>query len=1217
LDTSSLKLAPQCHQTDELTLQEQIYQLYSKLFEGFKKSLTSLYSIKHEVSDSILTAYKRVFQASKACQNVKLMLGNLPNGDCGYVLQQKNDSVETTDEMSEDALLNDTSIECHLECITFRKCAAIPINPNEKQILIEGVNNRRCALEGAKVKVRVYKNSNRCGRVCEIVRQGPQRQFVCHVDSYNSLFFFPIDNKTPKLVNLPSLSRESVMQATNYLIIKEELKYKQRVVTVFDPESFCIPRKPDEKIYIPQIKDVIPLSIAQNLLFVVWYLRWKPKYRNPLGVVIAAIPKGLTLYHGEQLLLAHHNINTDDLDDDETITVPTTTSSLPYYENAFTIDSPEAMALDDALTLEPVASDDGKFYQLGVHIANVGRAVRKESKADDKAKEKGTAVYSSKLSSKSFPILSKKVRDALSLDYGKNSLAISFTCQVHIVDDNHARVVPNTINICESHVQSKAQLTYEEVQHSFTKVKDELLDEKITKYNEALSINKAFGLEQRLALLLQISESFFRIRVKSDDINYSIEGIDQLQSPQAYFLVEELMVWANRIAAKCTLTVFPQVALLRRQKPPEQDQLLKTVNKYKDIVAHFPVHKTIADHMGIATEPESLQRQLYEALQSDNLLQAKNLLRITNYHPQLAVLCEEVNSTKFQAEYICSSMLQKQKPLLPENKDYLVSLHQDENKVYGHDDLCCLYTHSTSPLTRYADIVVQRLILQHLSPPTSNTGLRYSDEELDNICRYCSIQEWNARKFEREFDCLNVALSLAQCSQYCTAYIASIEKSLNFVILDLDYKSLSKKQRSFDFSRITSNATKPEEHNKSKCFKTYVWKTKVTSFNSKLTVNENFRKCHLGDMFAQSQDLRVTFYSTERADESVNESNPTKTKDSISALVQHYYMADFPTTLISLCLKNWKKVTDFMKLPSQDTAAPLKILLGNNQSNSGNDTASIFPENASFFLYEVKRSFKEYETFKVSYAANYNGHILSPCIQLLEVAPMLNVCVQHSTKPADCFSSPILSHASKMEYDDIHEYIELWESVLLAEAAVQSVAKAEIQLIQNVPLKWPRLQLPRSSLDDVYYSPSFKENTVKEEFDDVTLTIPANFEKRCGKYFDIQVGNLVCARYSVPLDEKKEVAGRKVTTASAVYHFIIHHIEAPGGDRTQTITNTQKERSKKPTTKKSTSAKQENDKVIHLKFASKDTARVSPFMKQYLNDSTCEIQVISLDLPYR
>jgi len=228
---------------------------------------------------------------------------------------------------------------------------------------------------------------------------------------------------------------------------------------------------------------------------------------------------------------------------------------------------------------------------------------------------------------------------------------------------------------------------------------------------------------------------------------------------------------------------------------------------------------------------------------------------------------------------------------------------------------------------------------------------------------------------------------------------------------------------------------------------------------------------------------------------------------------------------------------------------------------------------------------------------------------------MLNVCVQHSTKPADCFSSPILSHASKEKYNDIHEYIELWESVLLAEAAVQSVAKAEIQLIQNVPLKWPKLQQPGSSLDDVYYSP-FKEGTAKEELADITLTIPAKFEERCGEYFDLQVGNLVCARYNIPLVEEKEVNGRKVTTANAVYHFVIHQIEEPDNSRSQTMAPPKK-RSKKQNAKKSKSGRQESNKVIHLKFASKDTARVSSFMRQYLKDSTCEIQIIPLDLPYR
>ena len=127
---------------------------------------------------------------------------------------------------------------------------------------------------------------------------------------------------------------------------------------------------------------------------------------------------------------------------------------------------------------------------------------------------------------------------------------------------------------------------------------------------------------------------------------------------------------------------------------------------------------------------------------------------------------------------------------------------------------------------------------------------------------------------------------------------------------------------------------------------------------------------------------------------------------------------------------------------------------------------------------------------------------------------MLNVCVQHSTKPADCFSNPILSHASKEKYNDIHEYIKLW-----------------------VPLKWPKLQQPGASLDDIHYSPFEEEGTAKEKLADITLTLPTQFEERCGEYFDLQVGNLVCARYNIPLEEEKEVDGRKVIKASAVVSF--------------------------------------------------------------------------------
>ena len=481
LETSSLQLMPRCYEVGESIVQTQIDHLYSEVLGDLQNLLASPCGKVHNASDSILEAYRSAFQSSRACQHARVILGSIEHGDRGYRVLKDDEIYESPDNAPEDTSMDDTLIECQLESMTFRKSIATPLDPRDLPITVQGINNRRCALEGARVKVCVYKDSDRCGRVCEVVEQGPQRQFVCRVDNYNAIFLSPIDRKSPRLVNLPGLSREILKRATEEYMIQEELRYKQRAVTIFDPKSFHIPNNDDKKIDIPQIKDVIPLSIAQKLLFVVRFLRWTPKYRYPLGVVIAAIPKGLTLYHGERLLLAHHHINTtpvDDPDNGEDLAVLSTKSSLPCYDNAFTTDPTGAQAFDDALTLEPVASDDGNCYQLGVHITNVGGTVMKGSGADVGAQERGTAVYGSKLSPIYYPLFPIKVRDSLSLCCSKETFTISYSCQV-CINGKNTSIVPNTISIHEGRVQSRASLTYDEAQHLLlNKTKDKSLNKR-------------------------------------------------------------------------------------------------------------------------------------------------------------------------------------------------------------------------------------------------------------------------------------------------------------------------------------------------------------------------------------------------------------------------------------------------------------------------------------------------------------------------------------------------------------------------------------------------------------------------------------------------------------------------------------------------------------------------------------------------------------------
>ena len=1228
METSSFKLAPQCYEANQTILQHNITtKLYEETFGDLQESLDSPCGNVQKVTDSILEAYKLAFKSNKACENVKVILGNLQNGDRAYVIQ-RDGTEKTADRPVPESSTVGPPIECYLESFTFRKSIATPLDPSQPPITINGIDNRRGALDGSLVKVVLYEDGDHCGQVCEVLEQGPQQQFVCRVDSDNSIFFCPIDGKNPKLVNLPGLSREMLKKASNDLIIKEELVYKQHAVTVFDPKSFTTPNKVATNanvkfanIEVPQIKDVIPLSIAQKLLFVVSFLRWNPKYRYPLGVVIAAIPRGLTLYHAQRMLLAHHHINTASVDD-VAIDAPVATidPSLPRYDHALTIDPPEAKMLDDALTLEPISSkDDGHCYQLGVHIANVGRTLnRTETEIDKNARERGTAVYGSKTKHLFYPMLPKQIRENLSLDCDKNALALSITCRVSITGGN---IKVDTIKVHESCVCSRAQLTYKDVQELLngTKVKSgSEMDNKVKKYNNTLPSGGTFGLKQRLAVMLQISEYFLRDRIQSDEADYTIEDDEVLLSPQAYFLVKEMMIWANRIVAEHVLAVFPASTLLRRQKLPNQDQLTKAIEQFKDAVDFSPLYKSLAEMLKISTEPgsflmmELLRKQLLVALQSGDIRQASNLLRVTSYHPQLAVLSREVNASKSRAQYVCSGQFQEQVKLELQHGDYLVSLTDGQKEVYGHYDQCCLYTHFTSPLRRYIDIVMQRLILHSLS----SSSTKYSLEDFKKICEESNAKVSSAKQFGKEFKCLSLALSLAECSQPCTAYVANVEKSLQLIIRELDCQLLSLDQRSFLLSCITSiakrcNVPAPEKNNNTKENKYFVWKSKIASFNmSDYAVSGlmGVRKCASNFKLTKESDVLFTVYSPEQLSKS-EATGSTSMEKEFSVLTQQCYVAEFSNKPLSLGAEEWATVDKFMRQPSDDTAVPLKeLLMAHNPSEDGDDVK--FPPKALFWLYEVKQSFEAYKCFKISLAANFSDYILSPCIQLLEVAPMLNVCVQHSTNPASCFSTPILSHASKIQYNDISEYIDLWEKVLLAEAAVQSVSDdAEVQLIQNVPLKWPTLQQPSTSLDNIHYSPIELSASTEKDVG-VTLTITDKFMERCGEYFDFKVGSLVCARYNIPLNEEKEVEGRPLGAASAVYHFVIDSISDPD-ENNDTVNKRRRKKLKKPEC--------QSNKIIHLKIVSKEAARVSEFMKPYLEDlnSVCEIQIIPLNLPYR
>ena len=96
-------------------------------------------------------------------------------------------------------------------------------------------------------------------------------------------------------------------------------------------------------------------------------------------------------------------------------------------------------------------------------------------------------------------------------------------------------------------------------------------------------------------------------------------------------------------------------------------------------------------------------------------------------------------------------------------------------------------------------------------------------------------------------------------------------------------------------------------------------------------------------------------------------------------------------------------------------------------------------------------------------------------------------------------------------------------------------------------------------------------------------------------------------------EKSRTVEGRTVETASAVYHFVINGISNPD-DTDDDATKISKRKRKNIR-----NSKEQTSKIIRLKIVSKEAARVSKFMKPYLENSKslCELQIIPLDIPHR
>lgn len=330
------------------------------------------------------------------------------------------------------------------------------------------------------------------------------------------------------------------------------------------------------------------------------------------------------------------------------------------------IDPPGCKDIDDALHCRVLSNGN---YEVGVHIADVTYFVHPDSALDKEAAHRSTSTYLVERRLDMLPSL--LTTELCSLRSKEDHLAFSVLWEM----DGDANIV-GEVQFCKSIIHSVASLTYDEAQIMLDAppVVMECAAEPVDKYdknnpNVVSSVKMlnvlAIKLRQKRIAQGALTLASPEVRFKLDSETQNPTDVAMYALKQANALVEEMMLLANITVSKKILRHYPTLAVLRRHQPPTKEQFAPLVSAARAVGVHIDISssKKLADSLDAAQRP------------GDPYF--NKLLRI------LSTRC------MMPAQYFCSG-----------------EIPPEEWHHYGL--AAPVYTHFTSPIRRYADVIVHR-----------------------------------------------------------------------------------------------------------------------------------------------------------------------------------------------------------------------------------------------------------------------------------------------------------------------------------------------------------------------------------------------------------------------------------------------------------------------------------------------------------------------------
>ncbi|CAN9515846.1 unnamed protein product [Ophioblennius macclurei] len=725
----------------------------------------------------------------------------------------------------------------------------------------------------------------------------------------------------------------------------------------------------------------LDVNLRQNNVFIVRVINWKDTCWFPLGKIIGILPvTGLS----NQLRILNTEFNIPDntwnsrgelLGADEDVKQRQNLTKL----TTFTVDPDAAKDLDDAISVREMGSQ----YELGIHIADVASIVTPGSKLDADARKKGSTYYSSgqkpihmfpqDFSTDVFSLLPNQVRRVVSLIF-------------KVEKETHKIVGKPVFQL--SKIKSDRQLSYDEAEVIITEKYQD--SPKFDEVEDCVAVAYCFAKAQR--------------KVRLVDWQYYQLDDDRLPGRRkAHLMIEELSVLFNKHAAETLInsekTRFSTP--LRCQEKPNPEKIEEFKEDYEALIPFsFHVrHKVDHDELPPKYENFRILTEMWKEIQSaanaGDVDKMVDLIAADDVHPLLQQVIYHFKKALNKAYFTCSN---------PTNKA----------KV-GHYSLNLMsYTQASSPIRRYMDLILQRL----LHSVICHKGVQYKKADITNLCRELEDKLKKAKNFEQKSEQIVYAVGIKKQSAPKFAFVVHADAKEDGFLVSFPFNKNAFGMRLSVMYRDLQLEDQPDcdEENHSHQI-SLQWKRRIYT-------TDTMKPYHEVNMMADGGHyIELPMSAWKSTVEAVAEGDLDEAR--------------------SLILKAHEEqlANQIVKQPSQSNTsicAPEKQVTSMEQSEHWVD---------------INLQLQPGDMLRVQLTSQINRGCFAGVIQLVHIKPKFEICVDHAHNPITCFTKSA-DRSAKPQYRDTEEYVEIWKPLCDMESAHGAVHDSDGITIENLEINF-------------------------------------------------------------------------------------------------------------------------------------------------------------------